>query len=92
MIGKLTVSSYKEKLIKLWKSLNQGEKEKFLFKRVTLDQNIPDIMNEKEMQDIFVSTTFCINLSMVSSLCGNNISCISFSFMFSILTFSILQE
>ena len=51
MLAKVQIPC-KEKLIELWRLLNPGEKEKFLFKKVILDQNIPDIMNEKEMTEI----------------------------------------
>jgi len=48
MIDKLQIGC-REKLIGLWRSLNPGERERFMFKKVILDQNIPDILNEKEM-------------------------------------------
>ena len=48
IIAKLQIGC-REKLIGLWRSLNPGEKERFMFKKVILDQNIPDILNEKEM-------------------------------------------
>ena len=50
MIEKLQITC-KDRLIALWQTLSEGEKERVMFKRVTLDQNIPDIMNEKEMSE-----------------------------------------
>jgi len=53
MIEKIKKSVYRERLIEMWMTLSQGEKERFLFRKVTLDQNIPDILNEREMIEIF---------------------------------------
>jgi len=52
LIEKIKRSAYRDRLIEMWMTLSQGEKERFLFRKVTLDQNIPDIMNEREMMEI----------------------------------------